>query len=244
MPSRSKDDKENDSSEKRASAGAPEEIDSKLNLLGSLATTLDYWRLEPSSLLFTNLSRADQAVKTSAGDFKKVIDGWSTLTEKVQKVRTAPKIKEALGELMKLSSGKNPWRLISLLGGFIAFAVLMVSLYVFNGPYFIYIVIGAFVLVFGLQFYGQSRLRKLMNRNVEGIRKYGATMIEDLSETCKDLAQTVINTLTYELPKYGKGSDSFTLRLISNDYANVNLRLRDKPKKGRTKGDLYSVVWK
>ena len=80
--------------------------------------------------------------------------------------------------------------------------------------------------------------------NIDAINKFGGTQIVGLSETCKDLAQTIINTLTRELPKNGKGSDTYTLTLLSKDYANVKLRVQEKVKKGKRRGDLYSVVWK
>lgn len=221
----------------------PEDSEAKLNQLGQLASVADYWRMQTSSLLFANLERMDKAVRQVASEFKKVLDSWNSLLDKVREVRSAPKVAGSLQTLTKLSSFKNPWRLMSSLMGFIAIGVLFVSMYIFPEN-FLTITIISFVFLFALMFYSTFRIRKLTQRNIEGITKYGGAMIEDLSEACKDLAQTVVNTLIYELPKRGKASDTYTLKLLSSDYSNTKLRVQEKVKKGKRTGDLYSVVWK
>ena len=221
----------------------PEDPDVKLNQLGQLASVADYWRLQTSSLLFANLARNDQAVRQVASDYKKVLDSWNSLLDKVREVRSAPKVADSLETLTKLSSFKNPWRLMSSLMGFIAIVVLFATMYLFPENWLTVTVI-AMVLLFGLMIYSSLRIRKLTRRSIEGITKYGGTMIEGLSVACKDLAQTVVNTLIYELPKRGRASDTYTLRLLSNDYSNTKLRVQEKTKKGKRAGDLYSIVWK
>lgn len=222
----------------------PIDVETKLNRLGELAGVIDYWRNQSSSLLFTNLARMDQIVRAATADYTKVLDGWNELLDKVREVKTSPKVAGALTTLVKTTSSRNPWRILSLTAGFIAIAILLGALYVSPPELFLPIVIIAFVLLFGLQFYGTFRIRKTTQKNIDAINKYGGTQIMGLSETCKDLTQTIINTLTRELPKYGKGSDTHTLSLLSNDYSNVKLRVQEKVKKGRRRGDLYSVVWK
>nr|MDO8099401.1 hypothetical protein [Candidatus Njordarchaeota archaeon] len=225
----------------KIAAMGPEE---KLDRLGQIANLVDYWRNEPSSLLFTNLARADQFVRATAADHRKVLDGWDAMLAKVREVRSSPKVKDALDKLTRLSSSKNPWRLMSLLMSFGAFGVIILAIYLVP-DYYLIIVPVAFVFLFGLQFYSQRKLNRLIRGNVESIQKHGGTMIQELSDSCKDLTQNIVNALRYELPKYGKGSDTFTLKLVSNDYSNVKLRIEEKVKKrGRRTGDLYSVVWK
>ncbi|WXG44813.1 MAG: hypothetical protein WED04_12420 [Promethearchaeati archaeon SRVP18_Atabeyarchaeia-1] len=216
---------------------------SKITRLGDLASAADYWRLQTSSLLFGNLTRMDDAVRSVAGDFKKVLESWNSLLEKVQTVRSSPKVANALESLTKLSSFRNPWRLMSSVMGLVAFGVLLVAMEIFPQNFLI-ITLVAFVLLFGLMFYSTFRIRKLTRRNVDAITKYGGTMMGDLSDTCKDLVQTVVNTLIYELPKRGVASDTFTLKLLSSDYSNTKLRVQEKVKKGKRAGDLYSIVWK
>lgn len=223
---------------------APVDPQIKLNRLGELAGVIDYWRNQSSSLLFANLARMDQVVRATTGDYSKVLEGWDGLLDKVREVKTSPKVAAALTALVKTTSSRNPWRILSLTAGFIAIAILLGALYVLPGQLFLPIVIVAFILLFGLQFYGTFRIRKTSQRNIEAVNKFGGTQILGISETCKELAQTIINTLTFELPKYGKGSDTYTLTLLSNDYSNVKLRVQERVKKGRRKGDLYSVIWK
>jgi hypothetical protein len=223
---------------------APLDTETKLRRLGELAGVIDYYRNQSSSLLFANLARMDEIVKATTADYSKVLDGWEELVEKVHEVKTSPKIAESLRALLRASSSRNPWRVLSLTAGFIAIAVLIGALYVLPSNWFFPAVIVAFVLLFGLQFYGTYRMRKVSQRNIESINKYGGTQIMGLSEMCKDLTQTIITTLTRELPKYGKASDTYTLTLLSNDYSNVKLRVQEKVKKGRRRGDLYSIVWK
>lgn len=249
MPSKQEDreaeDDEEEAPRKESSKKfTPTDVETKLNRLGELAGVIDYWRNQSSSLLFTNLARMDQIVRGATADYSKVLDGWDELLDKVREVKSSPKVASALTALVKASSSRNPWRILSLTAGFIAIAVLLGSLYVLPPDLFLPVVIVAFVLLFGFQFYGTYRIRKTTQRNMEAVNKYGGTLIVGLSETCKDLAQTIINTLTRELPKNGKGSDTYTLTLLSNDYSNVKLRVQEKVKKGKRRGDLYSVVWK
>lgn len=249
MPSKKDRETGDDDEEKVKGKGAnknPEPIDTetKLRRLGELAGVIDYYRNQSSSLLFTNLDRMDGIVKSSTADYSKVLDEWDELVEKVHEVKTSPKIAESLRALVRASSSRNPWRVLSLTAGFIAIAVLIGALYVLPPGLFFPAVIIAFVLLFGLQFYGTYRMRKVTQRNIESINKFGGTQIMGLSEMCKDLTQTIITTLTRELPKYGKASDTYTLTLLSNDYSNVKLRVQEKVKKGRRRGDLYSIVWK
>jgi ABC-type multidrug transport system fused ATPase/permease subunit len=215
----------------------------KLNRLGELASVADYWRNQTASLLFANLARMDQAVRQVASDFKKVLDSWNSLLDKVRQVKSTPKVAGPLEALTKLSSFKNPWRLMSSLMGFIAIGVLFVAMYIFPEN-FLPITIVSFIVLFALMFYSTFRVRKLTQRNIEAITKYGGAMIEDLSQACKDLAQTVVNILIYELPKRGRASDTYTLKLLSGDYSNTKLRVQEKVKKGKRTGDLYSIVWK
>lgn len=227
--------------------GAPkavaEEPGERLDRLGQIANLVDYWRNEPSSLLFTNLARADQFVRETASGIKKVLDGWDSMLEKVRALRSAPKVKNAMDTLTKLSSSRNPWRMMSLLMSFAAFAVLILAIYLVP-EYYIIVVPVAFVFLFGMQFYSQRKLNRMIKGNVAAIEQHGGAMIQELSGSCKDLTQTIVNALRYELPKYGKSSDTFTLRLLSKDYSNVKLRIEEKVKKrGRRTGDLYSVVW-
>jgi hypothetical protein len=219
------------------------DTETKLNQLGQLASVADYWRLQTSSLLFANLARMDQAVRQVAGDYKKVLDSWNWLLDKVREVRSTKNVAVPLEKLTKLSSYRNPWRLMSSLMGLIAIAVLFVAMYVFPQNFLIITVI-AFVGLFGLMFYSTFRIRRLTQRNIDAITKNGGTMIDKLSEACRDLAQTVVNTLIYELPKQGKASDTYTLKLLSTDYSNTKLRVQEKVKKGKRTGDLYSIVWK
>lgn len=221
----------------------PEDSEVKLARIGELASVADYWRIQTNGLLFANLTRMDEAVRQVASDFKKVLDSWNSLLDKLREVRSAPKVAGALETLTKLSSFRNPWRLMSSLTGFVAVGILFVVINIFPANWLIITVI-TFILLFGLMFYSTFRIRRLTQRNIEAINKYGRTMIEDLSEACKDLAQTVINTLIYELPKRGKASDTYTLKLLSGDYSNTKLRVQEKVKKGKRTGDLYSVVWK
>jgi hypothetical protein len=247
LPSKPKDSEEE--AEETPEMGAKkqviaEDVETKLSRLGELAGVIDYWRNQSSSLLFTNLGRMDQIVRTTTGDYKKVLDGWDDLLEKVREVKTSPKVSDALNKLMKTTSSRNPWRILSLSAGFIAIGILVLTMYVLPPTLFLPVIIIAFVLLFGANFYGTYRIRKTTQKNIDAINKFGGTQIVGLSETCKDLTQTIINTLTRELPKNGKGSDTYTLTLLSKDYANVKLRIQEKVKKGRRRGDLYSVVWK
>jgi len=101
------------------------------------------------------------------------------------------------------------------------------------------------VFTFGLQIYSTRKYNRIVKSDIAMLEKYGGPMIKEVSEACKDLTQTIVNALKYELPKYGKNSDTFMLRLLSNDYSSVRLRVEEKVKKrGRRNGDLYSVVWK
>jgi hypothetical protein len=237
-------DKQSKAEKKKAGRAATETPDERMGRLGQIANLVDYWRTEPSSLLFTNLAKADEYVRETAGDLKKVLDGWDTMLEKVRTVRSSPKVKDAMDTLTKLSSSRNPWRIISLTMSFVAIAVLMLAIYLIPN-YYIIIVPVAFVFLFGLQFYSQRKLNKAIRANVKAIEEHGGPMIKELSDSCKDLTQTIINALKFELPKYGKSSDTFTLRLLSMDYSNVKLRVEEKVKKrGKRSGDLYSIVWK
>jgi hypothetical protein len=235
-------ERENETNAKDRKA-APVDGEVKIARLGELASVADYWRIQTSSLLFANLTRMDQVVRDVTGDFKKVLDSWNSLLDKVRTVKSSPKVAGALETLTKLSSFRNPWRLMSSMMGFIAIGVLVVAMMFFPG-YYLTITIVAFIILFGAMFYSSYRIRKVSQRNVQAITKYGGTMIEDLTEACKDLAQTSINTLIYELPKRGRASDTYTLKLFSNDYSNTKLRIQEKSKKGRRAGDLYSIVWK
>lgn len=247
MPSKPKDSEQEAEETPEMGAkkqGTAEDVETKLSRLGELAGVIDYWRNQSSSLLFTNLGRMDQIVRTTTGDYKKILDGWDDLLEKVRAVKTSPKVSDALNKLKKTTSSRNPWRILSLTAGFIAIGILVLTMYVLPPELFLPVIIVAFVLLFGSNFYGTFRIRKTTQKNIDAINKFGGTQIVGLSETCKDLAQTIINTLTRELPKNGKGSDTYTLTLLSKDYANVKLRVQEKVKKGKRRGDLYSVIWK
>jgi hypothetical protein len=247
LPSKPKNSEEEEQETPEMEAkktGVAQDVETKLSRLGELAGVIDYWRNQSSSLLFTNLARMDQIVRSTTGDYKKVLDGWDDLLEKIREVKTSPKVLEALNKLMKTTSSRNPWRILSLTAGFIAIGILVLTMYVLPPGLFLPVIILAFVLLFGANFYGTYRIRKTTQKNIDAINKFGGTQIVGLSETCKDLTQTIVNTLTRELPKNGKASDTYTLTLLSNDYANVKLRVQEKVKKGRRRGDLYSVVWK
>jgi hypothetical protein len=222
----------------------PVDAQTKLNRLGELAGATDYWRNQSSALLFARLAQIDQVFKESTADYAKVRDGWDELVEKVHEVKTTPKVANALNEYTHALSSRNPWRIVSLTGGFIAVVVLIAVLYLLPPGDFLPIVITAFILLIGLQFYGTHKIRKSMRESVDTIDEFGGTAIVGISETCKDLTQTIINTLTLELPKIGRASDTYTLTLLSNDYSNVKMRVQEKVKKNRRRGDLYSIVWK
>lgn len=237
-------DKASKTEKKSAPKVAKEDPEARLMRLGQIANIADYWRTDPPSLLFTTLYRADQYVRETAGDLKKVLEGWDSMLEKVREVRSTPKVEASMERLKRLSSMRNPWKLMNLFMSFGAIAVLLLTI-VLVPNYYLIVVPVAFVFMFGLQFYGQKRLNRNMKSNVEAIEKFGGSKIQELSESCKDLVQTILSALRYELPKYGKTSDTFTLRLLSNDYSGVKLRVEEKVKKrGRRSGDLYSVVWK
>jgi hypothetical protein len=221
----------------------PVDTQTKLSRLGELAGVIDYWRNQSSSLLFAPIARFDRTVREYTVDYSKVMDGWDELVEKVHEVKTAPKVAKALKEYQHALSSRNPWRLLSLTGGFIALIIIIAALYIVPGG-FLPIAIVAFALLLGLQFYGTHRIRRSMRGSVAAIDNFGGTLLVGISETCKDLTQMIINTLTLELPKYGRASDTYTLTLLSNDYSNVKMRVQEKVKKGRRSGDLYSIVWK
>jgi len=247
LPSRQKretEDNEEDAKGKGTDKRlAPVDTQTKLSRLGELAGVIDYWRNQSSSLLFAPIARFDRVVKDYTADYSKVMDGWNELVEKVHEIKTTPKVANALKQYQHSLSSRNPWRLISMTGGFIALIIIIGVLYILPGV-FLPIAIVAFALLLGLQFYGTHRIRKSMRESVDAIDKFGGTLIVGISETCKDLTQTIINTLTLELPKYGRASDTYTITLLSSDYSNVKMRVQEKVKKGRRRGDLYSVIWK
>ena len=222
----------------------PVDAQTKLTRLGELAGVMDYWRNQSSSLLFYSLERMDQVVREQTWEYTKVLEGWDELLDKIRELKTTPKVAQALHDYSRASSSRNPWRLLSLTGGFISIMILVLALYVLPPQFFLPIVGIALVALVGFEFYGTHRIRKQINESINAIDKFGGTLLVGISETCKDLVQTIINTLTLELPKYGRASDTYTLTLLSSDYSNVKLRVQEKVKKGRRSGDLYSVIWK
>jgi hypothetical protein len=133
---------------------------------------------------------------------------------------------------------------MTYLMSFVAIVGLLIVMMI-SPDYYIIVVPVIIVATFGLQFYAQRRLNRTMRADVQTIEKGGGPQIKELSELCKDLTQSIVNALRYELPKQGRSSDTFTMRLLSPDYSGVKLRVEEKVKKrGRRSGDLYSVVWK
>nr|MDO8100827.1 hypothetical protein [Candidatus Njordarchaeota archaeon] len=59
---------------------------------------------------------------------------------------------------------------------------------------------------------------------------------------CKDLSQTVNNTVISEPLNRDKASETYMLKLLSGDYSNVKLRVEEKVRKSRRIGDLCSIV--